>query len=77
MKYESNKHIYDFKKFQTIRSFGDSIFNRTITIREADKKQSNLLERILKSNDKVRPGSKTHKEKKINIYESIYTLYES
>ena len=24
--YETNKYIYDFEKFQTIRSFGDSIF---------------------------------------------------
>ena len=26
LKYETNKYIYDFEKFQTIRSFGDSIF---------------------------------------------------
>ena len=26
LKYETNKCIYDFEKFQTIRSFGDSIF---------------------------------------------------
>ena len=32
------------EKFQIKRSFGDSIFTVKITINEADKKQSNLLD---------------------------------
>ena len=40
LKYEANKFVYDFQKFQTIRSFGDSICNVKITTSKADKKQS-------------------------------------
>ena len=46
LKYEANKFVYDFQKFQTIRSFGDSICNVKITTNKADKKQSNWLESI-------------------------------
>ena len=35
LKYETNKYIYDFKKSEMIRSFGDSNFRNKIKIREA------------------------------------------
>ena len=60
--YESSKQVYDFIRFQTIRSFGDSIFTGKITLSEADKKQSNLLDDISNFNNKVRPGSKAEKD---------------
>ena len=71
---ELNKYIYDFRIFRTKRSFGDSVFAGKITISEADKKQSNLLEVILNFNNKVRQGSKADKEKKSNTYESANSL---
>ena len=64
--YESSKHVYDFRRFQTIRSFGNSIFNGIITISETGKKQSNLIDIFLNFNDKVRLRSKADKEKKRN-----------
>ena len=36
LKYEINKYVYNFQKFQGIRYFGDSIFDGKITISEAD-----------------------------------------
>ena len=33
-KYESNKYRFDFQKFETIRSFGDSIYNGKINIKK-------------------------------------------
>ena len=65
--------MYDFQKLQTIRSFGDIIFNGRLIISESDKKQSNV-ENILKFNDKSRPRSKTDKEKN-NALESAKALY--
>ena len=56
--YESCKYVFDFRRFRTIRSLGDSIFNSKITIGEADKKQSNLLDVISICNNIVRPRSK-------------------
>ena len=75
MVYESTKCTYDFRKFRTIRCFGDSIFSSKITISEADKKQSNLLNITLNLNNKVRPRSKA-KEEKINSFKSSNALYE-
>ena len=37
--FEVGKYVYNFRKFQTIRSFGD---NGKITISEANQKQSNF-----------------------------------
>ena len=42
--YKSSKYVYYFRRFRTIRSFGNIIFTGKITISEVDKKQSNLLD---------------------------------
>ena len=34
LKYESNKYRFDFQQFETIRSFGDSIYNGKINIKK-------------------------------------------
>ena len=56
--------MYDFQQFQTL-SFDDSIVNGKIAIREADERESNLLENILEVNNKVRSRSKSNKKKKV------------
>ena len=43
MKYETSKYIYDFQNFQTIRFVGDTIYNGTIAISEADQKENSFL----------------------------------
>ena len=53
--YKSSKHVYDFRRFQTISSFGDGIFSGKITISEANEKKSNLLNVISNFDDRVRP----------------------
>ena len=70
LKYEIIKHKFDFQQFKTIRSFGDSIDNDKINIKEVKKKQNNLFE------SKGRPKSKKDKGKKQNTLDSIDTLYE-
>ena len=35
LKYKANKYLYDFQQFETIRSFGDSIYTGKINIDEA------------------------------------------
>ena len=47
LKYEIIKHKFDFQQFKTIRSFGDSIYNDKINIKEVKKKQNNLFENIV------------------------------
>ena len=43
---ESTKKTYDFRKFRTIKTFGEDIYNGGITLEEADEYQENLLDEI-------------------------------
>ena len=60
--YKTNKHTYDFRKFNTIRTFGEDIYDRKITLKEADERQSDLLDEIKKFNDKTRLKTIRHKQ---------------
>ena len=62
--YESSKQVYDFKVFETIRSFGYSIYNHKIGIHEANQKQDDLLEHILSFNNNTKPRSNEDEKKK-------------
>ena len=44
--YEAGEYIYDFRKFNTIRTFGEDIYNGKITLEEADEDQSDLIDNI-------------------------------
>ena len=55
LKYETNKHLYDFQQFETMRSFGDSIYTGKININVAERDQSNLLENMVEFHNKARP----------------------
>ena len=41
--YRTNEYTYTFQNFRTISTFGRDIFNGTITLKEANNDQSNLL----------------------------------
>ena len=41
------KNIYDFQKYETIKSFGDNIYTGKISIYEAEMDQSNILENVV------------------------------
>ena len=62
--YEVFKYVYNFRKFQTTRSFGDNIYNCKITINGADQKEDSLLNTILDFNNKSTEKSKVNKDKK-------------
>ena len=47
--------IYLIFKLETIRSFGDSIYNGKNNIKEAEAKQTNQLENIVDFSNKSRP----------------------
>ena len=60
--YKTDKHTYDFRKFNTIRTFGKDIYNGKITLEEADESQSDLLNEIKTFNEKTRPKTFWQKE---------------
>ena len=76
MIYEWSKHVYDFRRFWTLRSFGEGIFNGKITINEADRKETNVLDVIQNFKNKVRQKSNADKAKKRNAFESGNALYQ-
>ena len=58
------KETFEFRMFQTIRSFGNNIYSSKITINKADLEQSDLVEYILNFNNKTRPKNKDDTKKK-------------
>ena len=66
--------MFDFQLFETIRSFGDSIYHGKIHIKEAEKKQTNLLGNIVNFSNKSRPRSKNVRIKN-KILLIVYLLF--
>ena len=63
LKYEAGKNKYDFKRYETMRSFGESIYFGKISILESVMDQTNLLGNRKKINDKSKPKTKEGKGK--------------
>ena len=62
--YKTNKNTYNFKNSQTIRTFGDDIYNGEITLEEANKSQEKLMNEIDKFNKRTRPKNDEKKAEK-------------
>ena len=74
------KETFEFRMFQTIRSFGNNIYSSKITINKADLEQSDLVEYILNFNNKTRPENNDDKKNKTkqnknNILNSAQNIY--
>ena len=68
--YDADKYKYDFRKFNTIRTFGEDIYNGKITLEETDEDQSDLADKINEFTKKIRPKSDKKKQKReiVNMY---------
>ena len=75
--YKTDKHTFDFRKFNTIRTFGKDIYNGKITLEEADESQSDLLGEIKKINDKTRPQALKKKQIKEATLNSLNNFYDA
>ena len=75
--YKANKYKYDFQQYETIRSFGNNIYNGKFSIDEAEMDGTNLLEIMIKFNNKSKPKTKEGKDKKGNTFDSVNVLYDS
>ena len=53
--YKESKYKYDFQQYETVRSFGDSIYTGEINTDEVEKDQSNLLENLVERDERSRP----------------------
>ena len=73
--YKASGNTYDFRKFTTIRTFGEDISDGKINLEEADKNQSDLLNEI--KNLMIKQDQKTirkNKKKKILLIVCIIFL---
>ena len=82
MIYYIYKETFEFRMFQTIRSFGNNIYSSKITINKVDLEQSDLVEYILnfnnKTNQKIKMIKKTKKTKIIFlIAHKIFIMVEN
>ena len=68
--YNTNKNIYDFQQYEARRSFGDSIYNRKISIEEADIDQTSSTDFSCRAG----PETRDSKNKK-DTYKTEYALY--
>ena len=53
--YQRDKYVYNFQQFETIRSFAKTIFASKITLDNADKDQSDLLNDFVDFKKETKP----------------------
>ena len=66
-----NENKYSFKNFRTIKTFGEDVYNGEITLKEADKDQSDLLEKVNDFTKKTRPLGDMNKQEKENVKKNL------
>ena len=64
------------KNFQTIRTFGEDIYGGEVTLEEADKDQSDLVEKINDFIKKTKPKSDKKRQEKEDVEKNLYNFYE-
>ena len=62
--HRTNEYTYNFQNLRTINAFGRDIYNATITLKNADKDQSDLLDDILNFREQVKPKNTEKKQQK-------------
>ena len=55
--YKTNEYTYHFQNFRTINTFSRDIYDGTVTLKEADKDQSDLLLQILNFRKQVKANN--------------------
>ena len=74
--YKANGNTYDFRKFNTIRTFGKNIYEVKINLEEPDKDQSDLLNEIKNFSEKMRPKSYNKRQEKEIACDNLHTFYD-
>ena len=65
--YKTNEYTYNFENFQTIKTFGEDIYEGKITLKEADNYQADLLVKIMNFFlKKTKPKNQEKKARKKN-----------
>ena len=62
--YETDEYTYSFKNFQTIKTFGQEIYEGEITLKEGNEYQANLLTEIMSFRKDTKQKSQEKKQEK-------------
>ena len=76
--YDSGKYTYDFRMFNTIRTFGEDLYEGKITLEEADEDQSDLTDMINEFTKETRPRNSRKKQEKKPLQKAciIFSMQE-
>ena len=74
--YKTHKDACIFQNFWTIVTFGRDIYNGTITKKEADEDQDDLLVEILNFRKQVKPKNTQKKQQEECVLKNLYNLFE-
>ena len=72
--YKADEYTYSFKNFETIKTFGQDIYEGKITIKEADEYQVSLLTEILNFRKNTKPKSQEKKQEKKIALDNLYNF---
>ena len=75
--YRASEYTCSFKHFQRIRTFGRDLYEGKITLKEADERQTDLLDEIRNFRDKTRPQNKKKKQEKVIVLKNLYNFFEA
>ena len=74
--HEANEDTYSFENFETIKTFGEGIYDGTITFKEANDYQNDLLIEIMNFKKRTKPKSlEKNKKNKLFLKTCIIFLY--
>ena len=76
MFYKGTNKTYDFRNFETIRTFGNEIRNNVITLDTANIEQANLLSYVYDFSRKTRPRNPAQRQLKSDIVDSVTSLIQ-
>ena len=74
MLYEGSNKTYDFRKFKTIRVFGNEVRNNIINMSMANDEQEQLSKHIREFKSKTKPHNLESKKVKEDVVNSAMTL---
>ena len=74
--YKTDEYTYNFKNFQTIKTFGRDIYEGKITIKGADEYKTDLLTEILNFRKNTKPRSQEKKQEKEIVLKNLFNFFE-
>ena len=71
---DASEYIYDFRTFNTIRTFGEAIYNGKNTLENADEDQSNLADKIFYFIKRTKPQNDEKKQERKIIIKNLHNF---